>query len=78
MQLDRDMDQRRNIEVMVLDGWSVGHAVRNTLREIFHRIRVVGLIYIVHRRCRLLGILVRVFLLYNQQWRSLDGQGGGR
>jgi len=44
--------------VMVLDGWSVRDAVRNTLREIAQRIKVVGLTYIVHRRHILLGMLV--------------------
>jgi len=66
MQLYMDMDHNKNIKVMVLDGWNVGQAVRNTLREISHRIRVVGLIYIVHRRCKLLGMLVRVFLVSMQ------------
>ena len=43
MQLDKDMDHNNKIEVMLLDVWSVGHVVRNTLREIVHKIRVVGL-----------------------------------
>ena len=68
MQLDMDMDHNSNIEVMVLESWSVGHAVRNTLREIVDIIMVVGLIYIVHKRRRLLGMLVMEFLIYMQQW----------
>ena len=61
MKLDRDMDHNNNIEVMVVDGWSVGHAVRNDLREIFNRIRVVGLRFIVHRMHRQLGMWGRAF-----------------
>ena len=66
MQLDKDMGHisRNNIEVRTLVGWSVGHAERNTLRETIHKIRVVGLRYIVRRRLRLLGMLVRAFLVF--------------
>ena len=41
MQLDKDMGHISNnsIEVRALVGWSVGHEVRRTLRDIFHRIR---------------------------------------
>lgn len=51
MQLNRDMGHinNRSIEVRALEGWSVGHVVRNTLRDIFHKIKVVGLRYIVIR-----------------------------
>lgn len=63
MQLDRDMGHNSSsIEVRVLVGWTVGHAERSTLREIFHRIRVVGLRYIVRRRHILFGILVKEML----------------
>lgn len=63
MQLDRDMgdNSNNNIEVRALVGWSVGHAVRSTLGEIVHIIKVVGLRYTLHMRCRPLGMLVRVF-----------------
>jgi len=50
MQLGRDMGHNNNIEVMVLDSWSVGHAMRNTLGEIVRKIKVVGLILIVHKK----------------------------
>ena len=52
MELDKDMDHSNDIEVMVLDDWRVGHALRNTLREIVHRIKVVGLRSTVHKKCR--------------------------
>jgi len=68
MHLDRDMGHINNIEVMVLVGWSFGHVVRSTLREILHIIKVVGLRYIVHMRHILLGMLVRVFLVFMQHW----------
>ena len=64
MHLDRDMDHSSSIEVRVLVNWSVGHAVRSTIREIVHRIRVIGLRYIMHKRHRLLGMLVRSFLIF--------------
>ena len=69
MQLDKDMGHisRNNIEVRVLVSWSVGHVARNTLREIVNKIRVVSLRYTVHRRHRLLGMLVRVFHVFVQQ-----------
>lgn len=62
MKLDKDMghSSSKNIEVMSFVDWSVGHLV-NTLGEIFCSIRVEGLRYIVHKRCRLLGILDKVF-----------------
>ena len=41
---------------------------RRTLRDIVHRIRVVGLRYIVHRRHKMLGMLVRAFLVFMQHW----------
>ena len=53
---------------MVLVGWSVEHAVRSTLGDIVHKIRVVRLRYIVRRRHRLLWMLVRVFLIFMQHW----------
>ena len=68
MHLDKDMDHVSSIELKVLDSWSVEHVVRNTLRDIVHRIRVVGLIYIVHRRHILLGMLVKAFLVFMQHW----------
>ena len=74
MQLDRDMDHSSSLEVMALDGYSVGHVVRNTLREIIHKIRVVGLISTLHRKHRLLGMLVREFLKSMQYWRLEDHQ----
>jgi len=46
IQLDKDMDHSNKREVMVLVSWSVGNVEKSTLREIFHRIRVVGLRYI--------------------------------
>lgn len=64
MRLDRDMGHNININVRVYIGLSVGHAVRSILREIFHRIRVVGLRYIVHKGHKLLGMLVRAFLVF--------------
>ena len=58
-----DMGHIRNnsIEVRALVGWSVGNVARNTLREIVNRIKVVDLRYTMHRRHRLLGMLVKVF-----------------
>lgn len=50
MELDRDMSSSSSIKVLVLVGWSVGHVVRNTLREIVHRIRVIGLRYTMKKR----------------------------
>ena len=71
MRLDKDMGHNsESIEVRELDSWSVGHVVRNTLGDIFCSIRVVGLSYTVHRRCRLLGMLVRVFHVSMQQWTT--------
>jgi len=63
MQLDRDMghSSNNNIEVRALVGWSVGHVVRNTVGDIVFNIKVEGLRYTMHRQCRLLGMLVRVF-----------------
>lgn len=68
MQLNRDMGDNINIEVRVLDSWSIGNVVRNTLRDIFDRTRVVGPIYIVHKGQRLLGMLVREFLIFMHHW----------
>ena len=68
MQIYRVMDCISNIEVMLLEGWSVVHVVRNTLGEIVYRIKVVGLRYIVNRRRRLLGMWGRVFLVFMLQW----------
>jgi len=56
MQIDKDIDRSSNIGVRALIGWSVGHVVRNILREVFFNIRVVGLRYIVHKICGLLGM----------------------
>ena len=67
-QLDRDMGYSNSIEVRVLVGWSVGHAIRSILREIVHKIKVVGLRYTVHKRHKLLGMLVRAFLVFMQHW----------
>lgn len=64
MQLETNTSHNSNIEVLVLVGWSVQHVARNTLREVFHRIMVVGIRYIVHMRHKLLGMLAREFLLY--------------
>jgi len=66
MHLNRDTGQNKNnnIEVLVLVGSSVGHAVRRTLRDIVHKIRVVGLRYTMHMRHRQLWMLVRVFHIY--------------
>ena len=69
MQLDRDIGHN-NIEVRALICLSVGHVVRNTLGDIVHRIRVVGLRYIVYRRHRLLGMWGRVFLVFMQLWST--------
>ena len=63
------MGRSCTIKVLVLVDWSVGHVVRSTLRDIFHRIRVVGLRYIVHKRRKLLGIFAKVFLISMQLWR---------
>ena len=68
MQLDRDMNRNNNIEVLVLVSWSVVHVARNTIREIVHRTKVVGLRYTVHERHRLLGTLVKVFHVSMQEW----------
>lgn len=71
MQLDKDMGHNSSdntIEVRELVGWSVGHLVRNTSGDIISRIRVEGLRYIVHRRHRLLEMLVRVFHISMDQW----------
>jgi len=46
MKLEKDMSHSSSIEVLVLVSWSVQHVARNTLREIVHRIKVVGFIYI--------------------------------
>lgn len=54
MQLDRDMIRSSNIEVLVPVSWSVGHVERSTLRDIFHKIRVLCLTYIVRRRHKML------------------------
>ena len=70
MQLDRDMSCSSNLEMLVLVSWSVGHVARNTLREFVYKIRMVGLIYIVHRRRGLLGMLVIVFFVSIQQWAT--------
>jgi len=59
-----------NIEVRALVCWSVGHVVRRTLGEIIHKIWVVGLRYIVQRRCKTLGMLVRVFHVSMPQWTT--------
>lgn len=66
MQLDRDMGHNNRIKLMVHDGQSVGHVVRNILKGIFHRIMVVGLKSIVHRRRILSGMLGRAFLVSMQ------------
>jgi len=52
MHLDKDMSHNNSIELFALVGWSVGHVERNKLRDILHKIRVVGLRYTVHRRCK--------------------------
>lgn len=36
--------------------------------EIFHRIKVVGLRYIMHKTHTLLGMLVREFLVFMKHW----------
>ena len=61
MQLDRDMGHNNNIEVREPVGWIVGHVVKNTLGEIVCNIKVEGLRYTMHKRHRLLGMLVKVF-----------------
>jgi len=64
MEIDRDMDHNRNIEVRALVSWNVGNVVRNTFGEIIHRITVVFIRYIVCKRSILLGMLGRLFLLF--------------
>lgn len=61
-------NNNNNIEVRSLVGWSVVHVVRSNLGEIVHSIRVEGLRYIVHRRRKLVGMLVRVFHVSMKQW----------
>lgn len=39
-------------EVMIGESCSVGYVIRSILRRIVGIIRVVGLIYIVHMKCR--------------------------
>jgi len=51
------------IKVMVQDDCSVGCVVRNILREIIHRVTVVGLRSIVHKMHILLAMLGREFLV---------------
>ena len=62
------MDHNSRIKVIVYDGFSVGHVVRSILGGIFHGIRVVDRRYIVHKRCRLLGMLGRAFLVSMSHW----------
>jgi len=68
MQQDRFMCHIKNnsIEVRALVCGRVGHVVSSTLREIVHRIGVVGPIYMVHMRHKTLGMLVRVFCVSMQ------------
>lgn len=55
--------ENNKIKVMVRDGCSVGHVVRSLSREIVHRIRVVDLIFTLHRKHIKLGILGKAFLV---------------
>ena len=64
MHLDRHVGHNSSIEAMALVSLSVGHVERSTLRDIVHRIRVVCLIYIVLSRNKLLGMLVKEFLIF--------------
>lgn len=41
---------------------------RNTLGEIVRKTKVVGLIYTVHKRRRMLGMLGREFLVFMRPW----------
>lgn len=55
MQLERDMGHNledNRIEVMVKDNCSVGYVARIISRRISHRIRVLGLRSIVHKKCK--------------------------
>jgi len=63
MQLGKVMglNNNNNIEVRALVSWSVGHVLKKTLGDIFHNIRVEGLRYTMHRRCKLLGMLEKIF-----------------
>lgn len=65
MQLRRDMGlslESDKIEVMVGDHCSAGFVAKIITRRIFHYINVAGLISIVLRRCKQLGMLAITFL----------------
>lgn len=59
---DSDIDLRSIIRSL----YSVGFVEGIIAREIVHSIRVVGLEYIVHKMYKLLGMLVRLFLVSMQ------------
>jgi len=56
------------IKVMVQDGRSVGHVVRGILRGFVHGIRVVCLIFLMHRKHEQLEMLGRAFHGFMQRW----------
>ena len=65
--MDLSLENNR-IEVMVGDSCSARHVVRSISRRIFHKIRVIDLTYIVHRRHILLGMLEKSFHGSMKHW----------
>ena len=63
---DGDIDLRRRIRSLC----GVGIVEGIIAREIVHNIRVVGLRYIVCRRHKMLGMLVKAFLVSMQHWTT--------
>lgn len=55
--------ENKKIEVIVGDSFSVGHVVRRILQKSVHKIRGAYLIFRVHSKHKLLGMLGRVFLI---------------
>lgn len=67
MQLRRDMSRDlENIKTKVIvgDRCSIGYVAKIIVRRFFHCTGVVGLISIVIRRCKQLGMLVIAFLKF--------------
>lgn len=56
------------IKVMVRDSYRAGYVARSISKIVFHRIREVGLIYIVYKKRRQLGMLDKAFLESMQCW----------
>lgn len=70
MQLTKDMDfsLRSRTRVMTASLCSVGLVARIITGDIFHKIKVVNLKFIVLKRHRQLGILGKIFLQFMQHW----------